>query len=42
MDTKSFVQPGAQHQQQLKKMKKLSGPVKTMTGAEYMAQQDKK
>ena len=39
-DTKSFVQPGAQFQQQKKLMKQRSGPVKTMTGAEYMAQRD--
>ena len=39
-DTRSFVQPGAQFQQQKKMMKQRSGPVKTMTGAEYMAQRE--
>jgi hypothetical protein len=39
-DTQSFVQPGAQFQQQKKMMKQKSGPVKTMTGAEYMAQRE--
>ena len=38
-DTRSFVQPGAQFQQQKKIMKQRSGPVKTMTGQEYMTQQ---
>lgn len=35
-DTKSFVQPGAEFQQQKKKMKQMSGPVTTMTGDEFM------
>ncbi len=35
-DTKSFVQPGAEFQQQKKKMKAMSGPVTTMTGDEFM------
>ncbi len=35
-DTKSFVQPGAEFQQQKKKMKAMSGPVITMTGDEFM------
>ena len=39
-DTRSFIQPGAQFQQQKKMMKQKSGPVKTMTGAEYMAQRE--
>jgi hypothetical protein len=39
-DTRSFVQPGTQFQQQKKMMKQRSGPVKTMTGAEYMAQHE--
>lgn len=39
-DSKSFVQPGQQFQLDKKKMKQRSGPVKTMTGQEYMAQKD--
>lgn len=35
-DSQSFVQPGAEFQQQKKKMKQMSGPVTTMTGDEYM------
>lgn len=37
-DAQSFVQPGQQFQQDKKKMKQMSGPVRTMTGAEFMAQ----
>lgn len=40
-DRKSFMQPGQQFQQEKKKMKKMSGPVTTMTGTDYMAQQGK-
>lgn len=40
-DAKSFLNPTQKYQQQLRKQKKLSGPVTTMTGAEYMATQGK-
>lgn len=35
-DSRSFLQPGQQFQQEKKRMKKMSGPVKTMSGDEYM------
>lgn len=41
-DAQSFVNPTQRYQQLLRKQKKLSGPVTTMTGAEYMAKQGQK
>lgn len=41
-DAKSFVSPTQQYQQQKRRQRQLSGPVTTMTGAEYQAQQEKK
>ena len=40
-DRKSFMQPGQQYQKEKQKMRKMSSPVTTMTGADYMAQQGK-
>lgn len=39
MDTRSFMPPGAQSQLQKKKMRKMSGPVTTISGQDYMNQQ---
>lgn len=39
MDTRSFMPPGAQAQLQKKKMRKMSGPVTTISGQDYMRQQ---
>lgn len=38
-DRRSFTPPTQKYQQQIRKQKSLSGPVTTMTGAEYMAKQ---
>lgn len=40
-DAKSFVSPTQQYQQQKRRQRQMSGPVTTMTGAEYQAQQEK-
>jgi hypothetical protein len=40
-DRKSFMQPGQQYQKEKQKMRKLSSPVTTISGADYMAQQGK-
>lgn len=37
-DRKSFMQPGQQYQKEKQKMRKLSSPVTTISGADYMAQ----
>lgn len=40
-DAKSFASPTQQYQQQKRRQRQMSGPVTTMTGAEYQAQQEK-
>lgn len=37
-DRKSFMQPGQQYQKEKQKMRKMSSPVTTISGADYMAQ----
>lgn len=41
-DATSFASPTKKYQQQRSIQRKLSGPVKTMTGQEYMAKQGQK
>lgn len=40
-DRKSFMQPGQQYQKEKQRMRKMSGPVTTISGRDYMSQQGK-
>jgi hypothetical protein len=40
-DRKSFMQPGQQYQKEKQRMRKMSSPVTTISGRDYMAQQGK-